>query len=522
MPRFGFEMNEEDKWYFTLFRFQIAHELSPYYPSKFWTQTSLRDSLTNQCVHHSILSIGAYGRALMDFRNEPTGKVFRTWRPPAVPNRHHQAALVHHAKALSHLRSNIRSYGIDGRLTMAATLLFIVFENMQGNYHSSGNLIRSGIKVLTNMRNRGSDSSSGSRSILRRQWHRYQTAQQDEVDEMTSIFLRHSVQCAYIPFAHGKFAYHILLTEDEDEDEGEEDDAAVPLDSPFTFSPPQTVEQAKHIWDHLEVRMANFLSKAQWYKASPRYAFDEADAYGEQAMYLSILSELGVWLASLAYHAADTRNHRDTRGLELLRLWHSVAVVAVSCCLDPTEMAYDKFLPDFDDILHRYRLFEELPPPADAPARMGFTNEVAKIPILAFVAAKCRVARVRREVVELMGDFDRREGVWDGFNALSAVVDIMRLEGQLDHHTHPHHSQHQNQNQQSSSSSSSVSVASSSLSPSHAAEEEDAAVAVPAEARYTWANTFWDFEKRHMNVEYIKVLPNALGEFERVRCVLGS
>ncbi|KAI2621597.1 hypothetical protein GGR54DRAFT_630054 [Hypoxylon sp. NC1633] len=470
MPTFGFELNEEDKWYFALFRDHVSYELSPYYRSNFWAHTSLRDSVANRCVHHSILSIGAYARALMDLRNEypSCGKMSRTWWPPSVLNRHHQAALVHHAKALSHLRSNIRMYGLDGRLTLAATLLFIVFENMQGNYHSSGNLIRSGIKVLTNMRNRDIDS----RSILRRQWQRYLTAPRDEVDEMTNMFARHSVASAYVPFVHGKFAYHILFAEDENED------LDLAMAPPFTFSMPQSLDEAREVWDCLVVQLANFQSKVAWRNLNPEYEFDEAAAYREQQMYLTMLNDLGVGLDSLLFSSMD---NRESQGLELLRLNLVVAVVSITCCLDASEMMYDEFQPQFQEVVQRCRLFADFP--IGVTAKVGFTNEGGILPLLAFIGAKCRTARIRSEAVDLMARSDWREGSWDSSSLANAVTEIMRLEGQL--------------------------------------EPTTSAMVVPSEARYTWSNMFWDFERRQIHVEYTKVLPDEFGEFETVNSVMG-
>ncbi|XXG99973.1 hypothetical protein Hte_006314 [Hypoxylon texense] len=524
IPSFGFELNEEDKWYFALYRDQIAYELSPYCQANFFSRTSLRDSMVNRCVHHSILSIGAYARALMDLHNEypSLGKVSRTWWPPSVLNRHHQAALVHHAKALSHLRSNIGQYGIDSRVTMAATLLFIVFENMQGNYHSSGNLIRSGIKVLTNIRNKGSDP----RSILRRQWHRYLTTPRDEVDEMTTMFARHSVASAFIPFAHGKSAYHLLFTEDESD---EMMDYGVSR-SPFTFSVPQTLEQARQIWVYLVVQLADFLSKAAWHNLHPEYDFDDAAAYREQAMFLTLLNDLGVGLDSLLFTAVD---NRDSQSLELLRLHHTVAVIATSCCLDPTEMAYDDFAPQFEDVVHRCRLFADYyyhPPAAAAAAaaahdgtgagalptnsigigigirRVGFTNEAGRLPLLAFVGAKCRCARARAGAVALLradAGAGWREGSWDSASLAGAVEGLMKLEGQ-DPDPDPGPGPDRR------------------IGLDNAQAQVQAQVQVPAkEERYAWSNMFWDFERREMHVEYTKVLPDAFGELERVRYVMG-
>ncbi|OTB07879.1 hypothetical protein M426DRAFT_317778 [Hypoxylon sp. CI-4A] len=475
MPSFRFESSEDDQWYFTLFRDQIVQELSPYYQSSFWSQTSLRDSTVNKCIHHSILSIGAYGRALMDLKNESSvnGRVSRTWWPSSVPNRHQQAALAHHDKALSHLQSTIRSCGIDGRLTMVATLLFIVFENMQGNYHSSGSLIRSGIKVLTNIRNQGMDS----RSILRRQWHRYLTTPQDEVDEMTNMFARHSIASAYLPFSHGKFAYHMLFNEEDDDD-----DMNLGTAEPFTFTIPRTINEARQIWDYLALQLADFQNKVAWHNQNPDYDFDSPAAYREQAVYLALLNDLGVGLDSLLFSPVSMR---ESQGLELLRLHHTIAVISVSCCLDASEMLYDEFLPQFEDVIQRCRLFAKFAS-ADTPAnkvRVGFTNEAGTLPLLAFVGAKCRTARVRASAVELMGSAGGREGIWDSSSLAGAVVGIMRLEGQL--------------------------------------EPLGSARLVPAaSARYTWSNVFWDFEKQQMHVEYTKLLPNELGEHEKVKYVI--
>ncbi|KAG4220243.1 hypothetical protein PC116_g31278, partial [Phytophthora cactorum] len=214
---------------------------------------------------------------------------------------------------------------------------------MQGNYLSSGNLIRSGIKVLRNIR--GADYS---KSILRRQWYRCLSTPRDEVDEMALMFARHSVATACIPFSHGKFAYHILLTEDEDED------GDTGLDGPFTFSPPQTLEQTRQIWDHLIVQISSFTSKIVWHNSNPDYDFDEPAAFREQAMYLAQLNDLGVALDSLLFSTVDTR---DRQGLELLRLQHTIAYVGTSCCFDSTEMMYDQYIPQFEDVVQRCKRF---------------------------------------------------------------------------------------------------------------------------------------------------------------------
>ncbi|KAI1485359.1 hypothetical protein F5X96DRAFT_660332 [Biscogniauxia mediterranea] len=498
MPSFGFEFDDDDRWYFALFRDQVALELSPYHQSHFWTRTSLRDSMDNKCIRHSILSIGAFARALMELREEHpwNTNMSRPWWPPTVLNRHHQAALVHQAKALSHLRSYIHMYGVASRLTMTATLLFIVFENMQGNYHSSGNLIRSGIKVLTNMRSL--DCGGGREYSLRHRRHHYLTAPRDEFNEMADMYTRHSITYAYIPFSHGKLAYHLLFADDADDADDAAAAEASEIDefyfaAPYALEMPRTPEQARRTWDYLSPLLANFHSKAVWHNLYPDYDIDVDALRREQATHLAQLRELGHALDAL--HAEH--HHHHGLGLELLRLHHALATAFVSCCLDPAEEAYDGFLPQFEDCLRRGRAFIEAmasTATAPPPRKVGFSNEAGILVMLAFVGFKCRVRRVRLEVLELLGRYSWREGSWDSTSLANAVTGLMRLEGQLP-----------------------------SGSDDDAEALDAAAEAVPpAAARYTWANMFWDFENRRMIVEYTKLLPNEFGEFDRVRCVMGA
>ncbi|CAJ2510359.1 Uu.00g050620.m01.CDS01 [Anthostomella pinea] len=541
MPSFGFELVDEDGWYFALFRDQVAHELSPYSPSNFWSQTSLRDSMVNKCIHHSILSIGAYARAVVELKEEYpwNPNMSRPWWPPSVLNRHHQAALVHHAKALSFLRSDIEMYGIDGRTTMAATLLFIVFENMQGNYHSSGNLIRSGIKVLTNIRG----TSSGPESTLRHQRNRYLVTAPDEVDEMADMFARHSISSAYMPFAHGKCAYHLLFTED-DEFDGDDDDEDDDLPEPFAFNVPQNWEEARRNWDYLLPLLANFHTRSAWHHMNPDYDFDEAAARRQQAMYLAQLQDFGEALDSQALHFSSTSTNtcdwgreteiettRQCQGLELLRLHHLLAVVFISCCLDATEVAYDDFLPQFDDAIDRSRRIinarlssssssssstsstgggrcSSSSRPATTTTTTGFTNEVGLLLLLAFVGAKCRARRVRAEALDLISRVDWREGAWDGTSLGSALAGLVRLEGQ-GQGQQIHHADVVDCRQQEAARQLGI--------------MDVNVVDVPPEARFTLTNMFWDFDKRCMSVEYTKCLPNdGTGEFERVSCVMAA
>ncbi len=58
-PSFIFDWEDEDNFYWSMFQHHIVKGLSPYFESTFWTRMSLREGISNDCIRHSILSIGA-------------------------------------------------------------------------------------------------------------------------------------------------------------------------------------------------------------------------------------------------------------------------------------------------------------------------------------------------------------------------------------------------------------------------------------------------------------------------------
>ncbi|KAI0124014.1 hypothetical protein BJ170DRAFT_686387 [Xylariales sp. AK1849] len=467
-PGFGFHVGDDDVWYFTLFRDQIAYDLSPCRGDNFWHRSSLRDSMTMRFIRHSILSIGAYARALIDLKTDyPLLKsADRPWWPASIYNRHRQAALSHHAKALSYLRQDIGENGIDSRSTMAATLLFIVFENMQGNYHASGNLIRSGIKVLNNL------GRAESRNFI---WQAYceRFEAPSEIDEMAHMFSRHSITSVLTPFPHGKSAYHMLF---DDDDTLLDNDDKLSIEYATRSTTPRTLQHGMVIWETTLPALGRFYAKALWRNLNPHYEVDD-DAIQEQAHFLARLHDFGSGVAALQ---AVERDDAKMRGLLFLSIHHLVATIFVSCCLDRTEVSYDDFSPQFEDIMAKIKLLMEMPLMAN---KTGFSNEVGSLPLVTFVASKCRVPRLRLEALDIIRDSGWREGPWDGTSLSNAMVNLMQLEGQ-------------------------------------SGREEEVEFSLPPEARYVWTNMFWDFENRQMTMQYTKVWSNEPGRLGKVTRVV--
>jgi hypothetical protein len=493
-PGLGFDLIDDDSWYYSIFREQVAYDLSPCHGTNFWITSSLRDSMTLECIRHSILSIGAYARALDDLRNEyPLLTVAdRPWWPATIFNRHRQAAFGHHAQALSSLRREMATNGVDGRTTMAATLLFIVFENMTGNYHASGTFIRSGIKMLNNT------GRTRSRGFLCQDVHDAFDAP-DEMDQMAHMFSQHSISSVLMPFPHGKSAYHMLLEDDDDYDSPSDDDSHHDQNNSNALSAeykrpratvPRTLRDAHAIWERTLPELGQFYAKALWRNLNPNYVVDD-NAMADQTWFLARLQDFGTGICALTGAAAERQQQRgdaesgeQLRRLKFLAIHLLVATILLSCCLDRTEATYDDFTLQFEDVVRRVREYADL---YSAPIKSGFSNDVGLLPVITFVASKCRVHRVRLDAMQLLRTAGWREGPWDGISLWMAMTNLMQLEGQQE-----------------------------------VPMDEEMVFPPLPEARYAWTNMFWDFENRRMTMEYTKLWPNELGELKKVvRTVLG-
>ena len=529
-PSFVFEWEDEDNFYWSMFQSNIVQSLSPHFESSFWRRLSLREGIRNDCIRHSVLSIGAYYQAIAVAKEESNHAKRQPTRSNWIDtrrNKHHHAALDHHAKALGHLRQKMGSSVTDTRLTMMATLLFIAFENMQGNYHAAGSLIRSGIKILSSStppslidtallhdtlslprpvpgthmlatttpsdsRRASPRSSPGGATSPNPPAQTAQTVD-DDVAEMTQMFARLSTTSVYIPFPHCKFAYHMLL----------DHRLMDPLSNPHIVSFPTTLDEARASWDYYLPALGNFFQKTMWHNFHHAFEFDIFDAAREQGEHLAWLRKFGSVLEMLRVtEAGHPRSHspdrarnlaKDSdaaaatrlrkRGIELLTIQHLITTIFTTCCLDSTEMLYDAFTAQFGEIICRCRAFvanvsmeqmETEPPPAGL--KLEFCNDVGLLPLLGFVVSKCRNHAIRMDALSLLSQWDCREGSWDSrslTNGMSALIGLEELGMDL----MTYH--------------------------------------IPAQSRFVWTNCAWNSEHRSMSMQFTRVLPDNYGEYER-------
>lgn len=147
---------EPEVYYFDLFRNIIVDNLCQNGYISLWSRTILRESFRDNCVRDAVLGIGALCRALMDDNQQVNVKLTKPlWTVPTIavscPNtKYHRDAIKYYMKSIARFRAQIARDGsaIPSRSIMIISILFIIFETMQGDTDSIDRIMLSAITAL--------------------------------------------------------------------------------------------------------------------------------------------------------------------------------------------------------------------------------------------------------------------------------------------------------------------------------------------------------------------------------------
>lgn len=108
--------------------------------------------------------------------------------------------------------------------------------------------------------------------------------------------------------------------------------------------------------------------------------------------------------------------------IALLDATHQSVKIMFATNHSEDQMQFDRFLPSFQLIIDRAEVF------ISSCAAPSFSINIAIIPVLYFVALRCRDPFIRRKAVALLGNTARREGVWDAQASTRIAREIIAIE----------------------------------------------------------------------------------------------
>jgi hypothetical protein len=147
------------------------------------------------------------------------------------------------------------------------------------------------------------------------------------------------------------------------------------------------------------------------------------------------VKQLYNWEMSFRRFQTKTSRHWSVEErIKICNHWicYNTILISLSICLSPDETAYDRFLPQFTDILsHVEYIFNPSSPSHTREQRQQsnslFNLEMSIIQPLYFTALKCRDANIRRRAVEFLQRCGK-EGVWDGDVMAKVAQYVVTLE----------------------------------------------------------------------------------------------
>ncbi|KAH8693207.1 hypothetical protein BGW36DRAFT_386136 [Talaromyces proteolyticus] len=150
------QLAEGDVVYFDYFRYQVANNLAGFYTTSIWSRLAAGEGLQDDCIRHSVLSIGAFMRSMAEpapslcNSTASGGGMSRTLMlNRIINNKHQEAALQHHAKATTSFHRNIQYLTLSTpSKVVITTLLLAVFELLQGQMNVANLLVNSSIDFL--------------------------------------------------------------------------------------------------------------------------------------------------------------------------------------------------------------------------------------------------------------------------------------------------------------------------------------------------------------------------------------
>ncbi|KAI1496082.1 hypothetical protein F5X99DRAFT_86453 [Biscogniauxia marginata] len=152
--------------------------------------------------------------------------------------------------------------------------------------------------------------------------------------------------------------------------------------------------------------------------------------------------ELTSWLK--AYKASKTStksgiNRREALAYKLLRAYSTMAKIMVDTCIHPTDESRfdsqtDKFLLLVTQAIDIWKTAYFVPiwyvAPGSPPKICTSIGDKGWIPLLYYVALKCRVHRLRLQAIRLLSTTPNREGLWDGELVVRIAQEVVRMEEQ--------------------------------------------------------------------------------------------
>ncbi|KAJ8129471.1 hypothetical protein O1611_g4160 [Lasiodiplodia mahajangana] len=405
--RYG-KLSPEQDTYFQWFRHRTYTKLPLPFITPFWQTLVLQACAAESSILHAVLALGSAHQK--ESLQEEEAK-----ESPETLDSQQKFMLQEYGKAMRDLQPHLSSQ--DRRsvhVALVVCTLFTFFENLLGRYAAANAHLHSGLRLLAETYT----------PIERPESMAFTTERRGYVDDwIIESFARLHVQAALL--GQGLPGLYPRLPK-------------FPL-TPIPVIFDSTNEAARYM-DRLLLEIAHLVEECSSLDCS---AADVTFLARLQDTQQRLQADLKQWIA--AYNATDPDaregfSHIDGFYIRVLRGYHTMAAIIINTCVWPVcETMYDLYIAEFIFMIEQLiaiwkahvarPAWHPAPWTTDMPRKISHSvGDKGWIPLLYFIAIKCRVHRIRLQAIKLLSQTEHKEGIWDSRLALIIVREVMRIE----------------------------------------------------------------------------------------------
>lgn len=381
---------------FEWFMCRTAKKIPGCFASSFWDTLVLQACCSEPAVWHAVLALGSAHQ-----REGKLESLGRENRGSSVDEQE-QFTLRQYSKAIRQLQphfSNKTRASI--RVALVTCLVFICVEILRGNYRSGHQHLKSGMRLLDCMEDRGFTHDPSD-------------------DWLVEALCSFNLQAMLLGQGSGARDRHIRNREET---------------MPLVFN---SLRQARKSLDELLGQVAHLEASYR----NEGVLEDRTPSKEELGLRQRLKTDLVLW-----HHAFEAS--KDTLRAQLwaplyaissqvLLLFHAMATIMADTCLRRDELVYDAHTHNFVSMINQAIQFVSTvftvdlsgTPFEHKPDLCHFVSDIGWIPPMYYIATKCRVHRVRMQAIRLLGSATSREGLWNSVLSTSIARRVMEIEEQ--------------------------------------------------------------------------------------------
>ncbi|KAF2269456.1 hypothetical protein CC78DRAFT_453520 [Lojkania enalia] len=359
------------------FQSETMLQFAGHFEGDFWCQLVLQASTREPCVRHVIVALSSLHEAYRNTALLTTG--FFAY------NHLQLQADYYYAGTISRLNEHIRTQGWKGLdIILLCCALCVGFEWLRGCYTAAEAHLRNGLKLLGQWADTRS-SVSGGISYTSPAGHLIRS-------QIAPILVRLALQART--------------------------NVTTPLPCASALvgdNPTKTFSSLKAASNELDVLLSNvFLRSDTFSPGEPKPPL-------KKMRQMEFSDRLAKWYRDHAYYLYEPISERAAAlpNLILTSSYITLTIMVNTNACD--QMQFDQFLPQFHTIV-------ELAEKICTSDSNRFSIDIEIVPVLYYVAYRCRDPEIRRKAVALLNLGPRREGLWDGLSTSRLAQEIVNIE----------------------------------------------------------------------------------------------